>query len=77
MKSICGLNVVKVSHCCLCALLERLKVGDADSHEHYVTLTLPHVCRLSGTPRCPPTTSEVLLEIFSNLVGIPNFVATV
>ena len=30
MNSICGLNVVEVSCCGLCALLERLKVGDED-----------------------------------------------
>ena len=77
MNSICGLNVVEVSCCGLCDLLERIKVGDADSHEHYVTLTLPHVCRLSGTPRRSLRTSEVLCEKFSYLVVIPTFGATV
>ena len=72
MNSICGLNVVKVSCCGLCALLERLKVGDADSHEHNIALTLPHVF---GPHQELLETSSEDLEVLCSVV-ITTFVAT-
>ena len=74
MNSVCGLNVVKVSCCGLCAMMERLEVGDADSHEHYITLTLPHIC---GPHQTSSEDLEVLCKKFSNSVVIPTFVAKV